>query len=56
MGIPTTDDPVEKLKRACRRVQRALEEIAEVTGTPYDEVLKKFAPDILDLLKKDGPS
>jgi hypothetical protein len=52
MGIPTTDDPAVKLVRACRRVQKALEEIAESTGQSHDEVLAELTPDILQLLKQ----
>jgi hypothetical protein len=52
MGTPTTDDPAIKLVRAVRRVQKALEEMAELTGQSYDEVLAELAPDILQLLKK----
>jgi hypothetical protein len=52
MGTPTTDDPAIKLMRACRRVQKALKEIAEVTGQSYEEVLAELTPDILQLLKQ----
>jgi hypothetical protein len=52
MGIPTTDDPAVKLVRATRRVQKALQEIAEATGQSYDEVLVELTPDILQLLKQ----
>jgi hypothetical protein len=52
MGTPTTDDPAIKLVRACRRVQKALEECAEETGKSYDEILDELTPDILALLKQ----
>jgi hypothetical protein len=52
MGMPTTNDPAEKLLRACRRLRKALEEIAEETGKSYDEVLNELGPEILELLKK----
>jgi hypothetical protein len=52
MGTSTTDDPAVKLMRACRRVQKALEEIAEITGQSYEEVLAELTPDILQLLKQ----
>jgi excisionase family DNA binding protein len=47
---PTT--PPSKLMRACRRLQKALQEIAEATGQSYDEVLTGLTPDILQLLKQ----
>lgn len=52
MGTPTTDDPAVKLVRAARRLQKALEEMAEVTGLSYDKVLTELTPDILALLKQ----
>jgi hypothetical protein len=52
MGIPTTDDPAIKLVRAVRWVQKALEEIAKLTGQNYDEVLAELTGDILQLLKQ----
>jgi hypothetical protein len=52
MGTPTTDDPAIKLVRACRRVQKALQEIAAVTGNTYDEVLAELTPEILQRLKQ----
>jgi hypothetical protein len=52
MGTPTTDEPAVKLVRACRRLQKALQEIAEVTGQSYDEVSTELTPDILQLLKQ----
>jgi hypothetical protein len=51
MGTPTTNDPAVKLVRACRRLQKALEEIAEANGLSYDKVLTELTPDILELLK-----
>jgi hypothetical protein len=52
MGTPTTNEPAVKLVRACRGVQKALEEIAESTGQSYDQVLAELTPDILQLLKQ----
>jgi len=52
MGTPTTDDPAVKLVRACRRVHKALEEIAHSTGQCYDQVLAELTPDTLQLLKQ----